>query len=158
MDKLQIKYWDIDKISQYKKNARKHSEENIEAIVASIEEFGFNDPIALWHGEIVEGHGRIIAAQRLGIDKIPVIILDHLTDEQRKAYALVHNKTTDLSGWNFDLLSSELKDIADIDMSQFGFEEDDIQESLDLDEETTKEKLDQHKICHCPKCGFSFEV
>lgn len=122
MDEISIKYVEIEKLIPYQNNARKHSDKDVDAIMASIREFGFNDPIATWKDIIVEGHGRLIAAKRLGMDTVPVIRLDHMTDEQRKAYALAHNKTAELSGWDFDILAAELNDLADLDMSQFGFD------------------------------------
>ena len=122
MQKLKIEYWKLDDLQPYENNARKHGAVDIDAIVASITEFGFNDPIGVWHDTIVEGHGRLLAARQLGMDTVPVIRLDHLTDEQRRAYALAHNKTAELSGWDFDLLGEELTDLTDIDMSKFGFD------------------------------------
>ena len=84
-----------------KKNARKHADADVSTIVKSIEEFGFDDPIGIWgeNNTIVEGHGRLIAAKKLGMKQVPVIRLDHLTDEQRRAYALAHNKTAEMSDW-----------------------------------------------------------
>lgn len=119
---LHIEYLPISQLKPYEKNARKHTDKDVEAIVSSIREFGFSDPIGIW-GEnlIVEGHGRLQAAKKLGMDKVPCIRLDHLTDEQRRAYALAHNKTAELSAWDTDLLGSELADIFDIDMEEFGF-------------------------------------
>lgn len=121
---MHIEYIDIDELKPYPNNARKHGKKDVEAIVASIEEFGFDDPIGIWSEEnvIVEGHGRYQAAKSLGYTQVPVIRLDHLTDEQRKAYGLAHNKTAELSSWDFDLLDVELDDIEDIDMTDFGFE------------------------------------
>lgn len=119
---LQIEYVGIDSIQPYENNARSHGKEDVKAIVKSIEKFGFNDPIGVWNNQIVEGHGRLLAAKELGMKKVPIIRLDELTDEQRKAYALAHNKTAELSGWDFDMLASELQDINDIDMSEFGFD------------------------------------
>lgn len=119
---IKVEYVDIDSIEPYEKNARNHGDKDIRAIASSIEEFGFNDPIGVWNNQIIEGHGRLLAAKKLGFQTVPIIRLDSLTDEQRKAYALAHNKTAELSGWDFDVLASELKDIADIDMSQFGFD------------------------------------
>ena len=127
MNELQITYVPTDSLIPYANNARAHGDHDVDAIMASIREFGFNDPIGIWKGIIVEGHGRLLAAKRLGMERVPVIELDHLTDEQRKAYALTHNKTAELSEWDFDVLNSELADIADIDMSEFGF--DDIDEN-----------------------------
>lgn len=121
MNEIKVEYLPIEQVIPYANNARKHGDEDTDAIMASIREFGFNDPIGIWKGIIVEGHGRLIAAKRLGMDKVPVIKLDHLTDEQRKAYALAHNKTAELSGWDFNILQSELEEISDIDMQEFGF-------------------------------------
>lgn len=105
---LKIEYVPIDEIKPYSNNSKQHPENQIEQIKKSIQDFGFNDPIAIWNGEIVEGHGRYIAARELGIDTIPVIRLDSLSDEQRKAYALVHNKLTMNSDFDIDLLQIEL--------------------------------------------------
>ena len=88
----------------------------------SILEFGFNDPIAIWRDTIVEGHGRLLAAQELGYKELPIIRLDDLSDEQRKAYMLAHNKLTMNSDFDIDVLSAELDSITDIDMSDFGFD------------------------------------
>lgn len=114
----------------------------IKQIVRSIEEFGFRDPIGIYHGEIVEGHGRYFAALELGMDTVPVIRLDDMTDEQRKAYALVHNKLTMNSDFNLDLLEIELGDITDIDMGEFGFELDTEPEEVTEDEYEEPEKVE----------------
>ena len=92
---LQIEYLDVSSLKPYEKNARKHGKKDVAAIVKSIQEFGFDDPIGVWGPKnlVVEGHGRLQAAKRLKMEKVPVIHLDHLTDEQRKAYTLAHNKT-----------------------------------------------------------------
>lgn len=127
---MQIEYVDINSIKPYKKNAKLHPKEQIEQIKKSIEEFGNNDPIAIWKDEIVEGHGRLTALKELGYKEIPIIRLDHLTDEERKAYTLVHNKLTMNSDFDLDMLEEELKDIDTIDMSDYGFDID-----LDIDEE-----------------------
>lgn len=120
---MQIEYVDINSIKPYKKNAKLHPKEQIEQIKKSIEEFGNNDPIAIWKDEIVEGHGRLIALKELGYKEIPIIRLDHLTDEERKAYTLVHNKLTMNSDFDFDILEDELNDIDSIDMEKYGFNE-----------------------------------
>lgn len=133
--KLSIEYVNVDSISQYENNAREHHEADISAIAKSIEEFGFNDPIGVWKNTIVEGHGRLMAAQKLGLTQVPIIRLDELTDEQRRAYGLAHNKTAELSNWNFDILDSELKDIADIDMSQFGFDDNAFEKEKEIEED-----------------------
>ena len=121
MQNLKIEYVDISSIKPYQKNAKKHPVEQVEQIKKSIEEFGMNDPIAIWKNEIVEGHGRLLACLDLGLKKVPIIRLDNLTDEQRKAYTLVHNKLTMNSNFDTKLLTDELESIFDINMEQFRF-------------------------------------
>lgn len=94
----------------------------MQQIKNSILEFGFNDPVAIWHDTIVEGHGRLLAAQELGYKELPIIRLDDLSDEQRKAYTLAHNKLTMNSDFDLELLNIELGSINDINMTEFGFE------------------------------------
>lgn len=132
MNELKIEYLELKDLKEYDKNARKHQDNDVNAIVKSIEEFGFSDPIGVWGKDntIVEGHGRLQAAKKLKLDKVPVIHLDHLTDEQRRAYALAHNKTAELSSWLEDVLNEELSDINDIDMTEFGFDLDSIENEL----------------------------
>lgn len=147
---LQIEYVGIDSIEPYENNARHHGTEDVKAIVKSIEEFGFNDPIGVWNNQIVEGHGRLMAAKELGMTEVPIIRLDELTDEQRKAYALAHNKTAELSDWDFNVLASELQEITNIDMTEFGFDApslaaDDLNISAPDEEELEDvEKLESH--------------
>lgn len=123
MENLKIEYLPIDSLKPYDKNARKHSKKDIAAIAASIREFGFLDPVGIWSDKnlIVEGHGRVQAAKQCGMTEVPCIRLDDLTDEQRRAYTLAHNKTAEMSGWLKDVLDIELNDITDIDMEKFGF-------------------------------------
>ena len=131
---LKIEYVPIDSIEPYEGNAKLHPAEQIEQIKESILKFGFNDPIAVWKdGKIIEGHGRLIAAHELNLEQVPIIRLDELTDEQRRAYILVHNKLTMASGFDEDLLMLELESISDIDMEQFGFDIDDFAPDLDDD-------------------------
>lgn len=108
----------IKDLKPYEKNAKTHPKENIEAIKKSIQKYGFADPIGVWGKQniIVEGHGRYLACKELGIDEVPCIRLDHLTDEERREYTLLHNKTTMMSDFDLDLLGEEL---FDIDMSDF---------------------------------------
>ena len=121
---LRIEILDVDQLEEYENNARQHGEIDIAAIKDSIEAFGFNDPIGIWSEDnvIVEGHGRLAAAKELGMTEVPCIRLDHMTDEERRAYALAHNKTAELSKWNFAELNIELAGIKSIDMSKLGFE------------------------------------
>ena len=121
---LKIEYLPVEQLTPYEKNARKHTPADVDKIKASITKFGFDDPIGIWGKKniIVEGHGRLIAAKELGYEKVPCIRLDHLTDEQRRAYALAHNKTAELSTWDFGKLEAELMDLSDFGMGDFGFD------------------------------------
>ena len=96
----------------------------MDAIRASVEKFGFNDPIGVWgkNNEIVEGHGRQLVAIEKGLPLVPIIHLDHMTDEARRAYGLAHSRTAELSSWDEAAKEVELKAIHNIDMSEFGFE------------------------------------
>lgn len=122
MSKLKVEYIKKEKLKPYVNNAKLHTGEQVEQIKKSIEEFGFNDPIAVWHdNEIIEGHGRLLAVMEMeDITEVPIIRLDDLTEDQRKAYVLVHNKLTMNTGFDDVLLNLELDDI-EIDMEQFGF-------------------------------------
>ena len=110
MGKLQIVYLPPGDLKPYEMNARKHAPDDIEAIKKSILEDGFNDPIGIWGEDnvIVEGHGRQIAAMELHLDKVPVIRLDHMTDDQRRDYAIRHNRTAELSEWDNETLMEEI--------------------------------------------------
>jgi hypothetical protein len=137
MDDLKIEYVPISSIKAYENNAKIHTDEQIEQIKASIKEFGMCDPVGVWHDEIVEGHGRIIALKKLGADKVPIIRLDSLTDEQRRAYMLVHNKlnmNTDFDAFKLDV---ELQGLPDFDSELYGFDIDTFDNSFidDLENE-----------------------
>lgn len=154
MEHLKIEYLPIDALKPYERNAKQHPFEQIEQIKESIRQFGMNDPIGIWGDEcvVVEGHGRLIALQEMGETEVPTIRLDHMTDEQRRAYTLVHNKTTMNSGFDLEMLHSELEEL-DIDMTDFGFQNLDNIEwdsvgdlTEDSYEEPVKDKLE------CPNC------
>lgn len=158
---LKIEYIKTEELKTYENNAKLHPAEQIEQIKKSIEQFGMNDPIAVWKDNvIIEGHGRLIACKELGIESVPIIRLDSLTDEQRKAYMLAHNKLTMNSGFDFDVLAEELNSITDIDMSDFGFTEPITFDESDLDglftDAEAKEK--EPKKIQCPHCGEWFEA
>ena len=135
MQEIKVEYVSIDKIKPYQRNARKHDSKSIEVIANSISEFGMADPIAVWGKEniVIEGHGRLLALKQLGYDKAPIIHLDYLTDEQRRAYTLAHNKTAEFSEWDMELLTDEAESIFNIDLSDFGFD-------LSEDEEEPEDK------------------
>lgn len=119
MEILKLK---IEDIKPYENNAKLHPTHQIEQIKKSILEFGNNDPIAIDENNvIIEGHGRYEALKQLEYKEIEVIKLSHLTEEQKKAYILVHNKLTMNTGFDLDILNEELSSISDIDMSEFDF-------------------------------------
>ena len=136
-NKLKVEYVDIDTIKPYKNNAKLHPKEQIEQIKKSIENFGMNDPIGIWNNEIVEGHGRILACKELGYKQIPVIKLDHLTDEERKSYIIAHNKLTMNSDFDIDILRTELENLKelDFDLELTGFNVDELDDILGKNEE-----------------------
>ena len=108
----------------YENNAKIHDEEQIEQIAESIRLFGFNDPIGVdENNNIIEGHGRVLAAIKMGLDKVPVFHIDGLTDQQKKAYMLVHNQLTSFSPFDNEILQRELSSITEFDMEQFSFAE-----------------------------------
>ena len=139
-NKLKVEYVDIDTIKPYKNNAKLHPKEQIEQIKKSIENFGMNDPIGIWNNEIVEGHGRILACKELGYKQIPVIKLDHLTDEERKSYIIAHNKLTMNSDFDIDILRTELENLKelDFDLELTGFNVDELDDILGKNDEETE--------------------
>ena len=133
---MKVTLKEITSIKPYEENPRIITDGAIKAVAASIEQFGFQQPIVVdKNGVIIVGHTRLLAAQSLNLKKVPVVVADTLTDEQVAAYRLADNKTGELSGWNLAKLEKELENIVDIDMSEFGFEE--LEDELE-DEEPEK--------------------
>lgn len=165
---LKIEYVSIEELKPYKNNAKIHTTEQIEQIKKSIKDYGMNDPIGVWKDNtIIEGHGRLEACKQLGYKEVPIIRLENLTDEERKAYTLIHNQTTMNTGFDLELLSSELEDIT-IDLSDYGFEDfklDELEEPKeivedeipDIEEDNIKSKLgDIYELGnHILMCGDS---
>lgn len=156
---LKIVYMPVDKLKPYDKNTRHHTELDVRNIAHSIEFYGMNDPIGIWGKDnlIVEGHGRLLACKQLKIKEVPCVRLDHLTDEQRREYAIAHNATAELSAWDFDTLIEELKSI---DLGDFDF--DVIFPSQMTDEDLSglfaerEENEKKHSQTKCPVCGAVF--
>lgn len=142
MQLLEIQYIDIDSLTPYENNAKIHTPQQIDEIKNSIKEFGMNDPIGVWGEEnlIVEGHGRLIACKELGLKEVPVIRLDGLTDEQRRAYTLAHNQLTMSTGFDLEKLKLELDEIA-LDMSEFGFDDIELDNPLDEENEIVEDEI-----------------
>ena len=118
---LKIEYLPIKALRPYEKNTRKHQKKDVDNIAKSIEKYGMCDAIGIWGEQniIVEGHGRMLACKQLGITEVPCVRLDHLTDEQRREYAIAHNATAELSEWDLDILPDEL---AELDFNGFDFD------------------------------------
>ena len=152
MQELNIIYKNIKELKPYKKNAKKHSKEQVEQIANSIKEFGFTQPVIIDKNNcVVAGHGRILGAKKAGLKQVPTVTLEELTEEQIKAYRLVDNKLNE-SEWDYSLLDEELENLTeDIDMNLFGFEmeeqQDDETENKKKVEFEIKEKYEVHIIC-----------
>ena len=134
---LKIEYLPIKALKPYEKNTRKHQKKDVDNIAKSIEKYGMCDAIGIWGEQniIVEGHGRMLDCKQLGMTYVPCVRLDHLTDEQRREYAIAHNATAELSEWDLDILPDEL---AELDLSDFDFDfgiEDDEEETEIVEDE-----------------------
>ena len=138
-ENMKIEKISIDKIKMYKNNAKEHPDWQIEQIKDSIREFGFNDPIALDENDIIiEGHGRYLALKQLNFKEIEILRITDLTEEQKAAYAIAHNKLTMNTDFDFETLKYELNklELADFDLKILGFEETELEKILEeLNEE-----------------------
>lgn len=124
-----LEIWPVDRFLPYSRNARTHSPEQVAQIAASIAEFGFNAPILVdGNAGVIAGHGRILAARQLGLAEVPVVVLDHLNEAQRRAYLIADNKLTENGGWDETLLRLELASLRtdDVDLSLLGFDDDEL--------------------------------
>ena len=138
----------VDELIPYSKNARMHSESQVAQIAASITEFGFTNPVLIDGKKgIIAGHGRLMAAKKLGIKKVPVVILDHLSELQKKAYIIADNKLAENASWNEEILASELADLKenDFDLDLIGFEDQELEKIFsslyDQNEDQEKEEI-----------------
>lgn len=131
--KLKIEYRKVSDLLPYARNARTHSDAQVSQLAASIKEFGFNNPVAVdGDGMILCGHGRVMAAQKLGMTEIPTVCLSHLSPTQVKAYILADNKLALNAGWDNDMLKVELEDLkdSDFDLNLTGFSDDELKDIL----------------------------
>ena len=166
-DKLER--WPIERLVPYEKNARTHSAEQVAQIAASIQEFGFTNPILVASNDgILAGHGRLAAAKDLGLKDVPVVVLDHLTPTQRRAYVLADNKLALNAGWDVDMLTSEMEQLQTVEfnLDLLGWSADELSGLLAPDPdfapgtEDDQGQLDQtlpkEIHCRCPKCQHEF--
>lgn len=162
---LQIEYRQVKDLLPYARNSRTHSDAQVAQIAASVREFGWTNPVLI-DGEngIIAGHGRVLAARKLGIDEVPCIELAGLTDTQRRAYIIADNKLALNGGWDDELLAIELHELnaADFDMSLIGFDATGLSLAMGLGadfeagSEEDQGKLDEKSPIECPACGHEF--
>ena len=165
---LNVKYRKVEDLIPYVNNSRKHSDEQVAQISASIKEFGWTNPILIdGTNSIIAGHGRLMAARKLKMDEVPTIELDHLTDTQRKALVIADNKLALNADWDNTLLTIELDELLKdgFALDILGFNEQEIKTimsdvNFDAGSEEDQGKLDQLDpkwIC-CPHCGKEFDA
>ena len=138
---------EVSKLIPYARNSRTHSEEQVIQIAGSIQEFGFTNPVLIGtDNDIIAGHGRVMAAKKLGISKVPCIRLGHLSDAQKKAYIIADNKLALNAGWDEELLGIELSDLRemDFDLSLTGFNEEELG-AFEIEEAAMPELSDEDK-------------
>ncbi|MBI4910962.1 MAG: ParB N-terminal domain-containing protein [Acidobacteria bacterium] len=148
-----IELWPVERLIPYARNARTHSEEQVAQIAASIVEFGFTNPLLVdSDAGIVAGHGRLLAARKLGLVEVPVIVLDHLNEIQRRAYVLADNRLALNAGWNDDALATELAAIEaeGFDLAVIGFTDQELEGLLAEDAPASAEPPVEEEIPAAP--------
>ena len=153
-----IERWPTEKLVPYARNARTHSEEQVAQIAASIVEFGFTNPIlAGSDGVIVAGHGRLAAAQKLGLDTVPVVVLDHLTPTQRRALIIADNRIAENAGWDDAMLRIELQSLQEdgFNLDITGFDADALAEIMAGEETTVDGQTDDDAVPDVPVTPIS---
>lgn len=134
---LAIVYKSLNSLIAYARNARTHSDEQVSQIVASINEYGWTNPVLIDENEeVIAGHGRLLAAEKLFVDEVPTITLSGLSEQQKKAYRLADNKLPLNAGWDDELLKLELSDLLDsgFDIDLTGFSQSEIDELFNVDD------------------------
>ena len=148
---MTIKDIKISDLKEYENNPR-HNESAVDAVVASIQNFGFKVPIVIDKDNvIIAGHTRLKAAEKLGLETVPCIVADDLTEEQVKAFRVADNKTAELAEWDFDKLQAELEELESLefDMEQFGFQDLDSEEQTERNDISDKIKEQFEIIIEC---------
>jgi DNA modification methylase len=146
-----IEWQSVDKLIPYAKNARTHSDEQVAQIAGSIKEFGFNNPVLVdKDNSVIAGHGRLMAARKLGMDKVPVVQLGHMTEAQKKAYIIADNKLALNAGWDSVMLSAELQELEELgfDLDLLGFDSKEIDKLLAP--EVTEGLVDEDDVPEMP--------
>ncbi|WP_292017420.1 MULTISPECIES: ParB N-terminal domain-containing protein [unclassified Megasphaera] len=170
---MQVIEKQVAELIPYENNPR-HNEDAVKFVASSIQQFGFKVPIVISPDNvIIAGHTRVMAAKELGMDTVPCVIADDLTEEQMKAFRLADNKVTEASGWDWDKLEQELDDLTDFDMGAFGFDVDtvlddtgegsdgtinDFFEAAPDTPESEARPKESARTVTCPHCGQTFEI
>lgn len=165
---MQIKEIEVSKLIPYANNSRTHDDAQVAQLAASIKEFGFRNPILVDGMGIIAGHGRLMAARKLGLEKVPTIDCSDMTETQKKAYIIADNKLALNSGWDTDLLSLEISqlDTDGFNLEVLGFNADELSlflkgdPNFDPSTEDDQSKLDElePKWVSCPHCGKEFDA
>lgn len=180
MHQLRLETRRVSDLVPYAYNARLHDEAQVNQIAESIRDLGYNDPATIDQDNgIITGHGTVLALQSLGIEEVQVIVLSHLSDRQKKAYILAHNRIAQNSKWDMEKLAHELNELVELDfpsLEMIGFDEQEIDALLKTDLGVLPEDFDQtekisapveketrkrakSKIVHkCPGCGLEFSA
>ena len=162
---LNIQQRAVTDLIPYIANSRTHSDAQVAQIAASIKEFGWTNPILVSGDDsIIAGHGRLMAARKLGMEEVPVIVLDHLSKAQQRALVIADNQLAMNAGWDMDMLQAEIEDLQldDFDISILGFDASSLDKMLNdaMPKEAPDEfkEVDEEALGHsCPKCGFEFD-
>jgi hypothetical protein len=161
--------WAADKVERrsvealvpYARNSRTHSPEQVDQIVASVREFGWTIPVLIDEtGVIIAGHGRVMAAKKMGLTDIPVMVAAGWSEHQKRAYVIADNKTAENAGWDLKMLRVEL---AELDMAAYnvdltGFSAKEIADLIPVEASPKKKSEPAPMICTCPSCGHEFEA
>ena len=144
----------VNKLIPYARNSRTHNDEQVAQIVASIKEFGFTNPILIGADDvIIAGHGRLLAAQRMGLKEVPVVRLPHLTETQRRALVIADNKIALNAGWDEEMLALEMKELKDFDfdLDILGFSEEELKDLEAFGEPETEAQSEEDEVPEAPK-------
>lgn len=162
---MNIELFPVIKVIPYARNPRRNLQ-SVDKVAASIKEFGFRQPIVVDNEMvIIAGHTRLLAAQKLGMDEVPVHIADNLTDAQKRAYRIADNRVSEDAEWDMDLLKIELSDLPDFDLDLIGFDADELKKILDggnfepgsIEDQGRLDELEPYFV-DCPHCGRSFDA
>jgi ParB-like chromosome segregation protein Spo0J len=161
---MKIENIKTESLVPYARNAKLHDQAQVDKIASSIREFGFNNPV-LVDGEkppgIIAGHGRVLAAKKLGLAEVPCIRLAHLSEAQKRAYILADNRLAELGGgWDMEMLKIELGELGelDVDLEGIGFDSSFTEEmQIPADNKPIDETALAETNCECPKCGFAWK-